>query len=403
MVCMKTPSAEPPSLDRDLAAELDGLRRQGLHRVLTPMSPRSGGWITVQGCDCLNLSSNDYLGLATDDDFVAAFYQGLASRDLLSWYGPGATGSRLMSGHHDLHQRLETGLAELYGSGAVLVFNSGYHANLGLLPALAGRHDLIVADKLCHASLVDGMRLSRAKVVRYPHGDLDRLRHLLAQKRSQYRRVFLVTESIFSMDGDRPDLEALVALKERFSCCLYLDEAHGVGVRGPNGLGCAEEAGLLATIDVLVGTFGKAWGGQGAFVVASGVGREFFINRVRPFIFTTGLPPVSIAWLLHVLDHWPQLAARRQRLEALTTWLRQAVADEGIPVAGDSHILPVMVGEAGRAVSVAAELRARGFWVTAVRPPTVPAGSARLRLSLTAAMDRAALAPLPRLLATLLH
>ncbi len=386
------------NLEKQLRAELARIRDQGLYRRTVPVRHEGGARIRVGERSFLNLASNDYLGLARDPDLLAAFYrQHSCARpgDL----GPGSTASRLMTGNHGLYQRLEEGLAGMYGRERALVFNSGYHCNIGILPALAGRRDLILADKLCHASLIDGMRLSRARVIRYPHQDCDRLEALLREHRPRHRQVFLVTESIFSMDGDLADLDRLVRLKRQWQAVLYVDEAHAVGTRGDRGLGLAEERGVVADIDLLVGTFGKAWGGQGAWLLCAETVADYLVNTARSLIFTTALPPVTLAWLCFLLPRIPRLVRQRNHLRDLADRLRRELAGHGLTTCGKSNIMPVMVGDAARAVATAEDLRRHGYWVNAVRPPTVPAGTARLRISLTADMEWSLLAPLPGLIA----
>ncbi len=387
------------SLEQRLTEQLDIIRQRGLERCLLELHPRDRGKVEYQGREYLNLASNDYLGLATNRELVAEFYSRLNDENLLLRFGPGATASRLMTGNHGVNRELEEDLAQLYAPAQALVFNSGYHANIGILPALAQKGDLILADKLCHASLIDGMQLSRAKVIRYPHLDYERLTSILAEKRKKYGQVFIVTESIFSMDGDTADLGILVQLKKKFHAVLYVDEAHAVGLRGRYGLGLAEEQGLLAQVDILIGTFGKAWAGQGAFVVCSFLLCNYLINTARSFIFTTGLPPVTLSWLLFVLAKIPAMTRERRHVQQLADDLRKGLQAHGLETRGATNIVPVLIGAADQAVQVADTLRKHGFWVTAVRPPTVPAGTARLRLSITAAMDEETLAPLPRLIA----
>lgn len=384
--------------EQQLSAQLERIRKQGLARRAVPLQMAGGARVLHETKEYLNLASNDYLGLAANRELVAAFYEDLGPETLLDRFGPGSTASRLMTGTHEVNMELETRLSELYGWGRALVFNSGYHANVGLLPALAGREDLILADKLCHASLIDGMRLSRATVIRYPHLDYDRLASILTEKRNKYRQVFIVTESVFSMDGDLADLGRLVELKDKHQAVLYVDEAHSVGLRGPYGKGLAEEQEVLDQVDLLIGTFGKAWGGQGAFVLCSPLTCEYLLNTVRPFIFTTGLPPVTLAWLLFVAERIPTMDRERRQVRELSDHLRRELTEQGLVTGGRSNIVPVLIGDADRAVRVAEKLRKHGFWVNAVRPPTVPAGTARLRLSITAAMKRSDLVPLPGLI-----
>lgn len=382
-------------LDHHLARQLDDLDGQGLLRHLVSLSRPGGATIAGGGRTFLNLSGNDYLGLGANSELVAQFYRHLDSDSVLEQFGPGASASRLMTGNSGLYARLESRLAELYGTEAVVVFNSGYHCNTGILPALTGKEDLILADKLCHASLIDGMRLARAKTVRYPHLDYDRLENILQRQRHRHGQVFIVTESIFSMDGDRVDLLRLIALKNRFQCALYLDEAHAVGVLGPQGLGLAEEEGVAGEIELLIGTFGKALAGLGGFAACSGVTAQYLVNRARPLIYSTALPPVCLNWLLFVLERIPGMKKERSSLQRLADNVRKGLVKLGLTVGGSSHIIPVVLGESNRTLLAADRLRERGYWVTAVRPPTVPVHSARLRLSLSAAMDPEDLAQLP--------
>jgi len=393
------------TLHQHLEQRLQAIEQQGLLRSLQPVRATDHGRIGINGQRLLNLAGNDYLGLGSDPDLVRTFYADLADSDdtCLELYGPGSGASRLMTGNHSGYRELEHSLAGLYGTEQVLVFNSGYHLNIGLLPVLAEKGDLILADKLCHASLIDGMRLSRARVIRYPHLDYDRIETLFKQHRDQYHNVFLVSESIFSMDGDCVDSTILVQLKERYGAVLYLDEAHGVGVRGQQGLGLAEEQGTLAQIDLLIGTFGKAWAGQGAFVACDRIVHDFLVNTARSLIFSTALPPVSIHWLNTVLPRITTMTRQRQQLAELSYILRSEIRKQGLQTNGDSQIVPVIIGSAKQAVAVAGQLAEHGFRVNAVRPPTVPRGTSRLRLSITAAMDAHQLTDLPRLIAEALQ
>ena len=272
---------------------------------------------------------------------------------------PASSSSRLLTGNFTVYEELEAELAHLFGTEAALIFNSGYHANTGILPAVSDARTLILADKLVHASLIDGIRLSAAKCVRYRHNDLAQLERLLKEHHSAYRRIIIVTESIFSMDGDRADLQALAGLKRRYdNVLLYVDEAHAFGVRGKRGLGCAEEYGCIRDIDFLVGTFGKAAASVGAYIVCKKTVREYLVNRMRTLIFTTGLPPVNIAWTLFVVRRLADMQERREHL---------------------AHI-----GQSADTVLQAEALQRHGFYALPVRPPTVPEGTSRIRFSLTA-------------------
>lgn len=387
-----------PDLDQQLAEQLGAIEEQGQLRHLVPVTHLDRGLIDINGRQYLNLAGNDYLGLAANRELVETFYRDQHRGNLLGSYGLGSTASRLMTGNTLPYAQLEQQLTALYQAEAALVFNSGYHINIGILPALSGKQDLILADKLCHASLIDGMRLSLAKVIRYPHLDYQAIEQTLAQDRDRYRQVFLVTESIFSMDGDTADLAKLVRLKDRWRATLYVDEAHGVGIRGASGCGLAEEQGVHRNIEILTGTFGKAYGGQGSFVVGSRLLIDFLLNTARSQIFSTGLPPVSVHWLCFVLRQIPLMQAQRAKVDQLAGQFRQALRDVGLKTHGSSNIVPVMVGNAAQAVAAAERICEQGYWVKAVRPPTVPAGTSRLRLSLNAAMTWEQLAPLPAII-----
>lgn len=364
---------------------LCALAREGNLRIL-PEVRHDGIWIEQDGRRMLNMSSNDYLGLASDATLQDEFWQSLPERDRLI----SASSSRLLTGNFDVHQELETLLAERFGRESALTFSSGYHLNTGILPAVADVHTLILADKLVHASLIDGIRLSSATCIRYRHQDYRQLQSLLEKHRTNFERMIIVTESVFSMDGDVAPLAELVELKKAFpNVMLYVDEAHAIGVRGKRGLGIAEEQGCLADIDFLCGTFGKALASVGAYVVCSRLMHDYLVNRMRTLIFTTALPPLNVAWTKFVfsrLDGWED---RRVRLASMAEKVREAVRRAGYPCPSESHIVPLVVGESEKAVLKAAEMQRNGFYVLPVRPPTVPEGTSRLRLSLTAALPEA--------------
>ena len=385
-------------LHQQLREQLDAINQQGQLRHLAPVAHLDQGRIDIGGRQYLNLAGNDYLGLAANRELLRAFFNEQTDGNLLERYGLGSTASRLMTGNTLPYVQLEEQLRALYQAEAALAFNSGYHINIGILPALSGKQDLILADKLCHASLIDGMRLSRAKVIRYPHLDYQAIEQVLTKDRERYRQVFIVTESIFSMDGDTADLAELVRIKDRFRAALYVDEAHGVGIRGRSGCGLAEEQGVHRQIEILTGTFGKAYGGQGAFVVGSQLLIDYLLNTARSQIFSTGLPPVSVHWLCFVLRRIPQMQAQRAKVDEMAARFRDALRAAGLRTDGSSNIVPVMVGDSARAVAAAERVCEAGYWVKAVRPPTVPVGTSRLRLSLNAAMNWEQLAPLPAII-----
>ncbi len=347
---------------------LDELKRQSNLRHLP--GPVPGGMI--------NLSSNDYLGIDADRQLKAEFWK---------MNSPGsqnfsAVSSRLLSGDCAEYERLESCIAKAYQRESCLVLNSGYHANIGILPALAGSRDLILADKLVHASIIDGLNLSKAEVKRFGHVNYEHLGSLLQKYRKDYEQIFIVTESIFSMDGDLADLHTLVELKKQYDAFLYVDEAHALGVAGPEGLGLAGQCGLTGEVDFIVGTFGKALASLGAFVVCDAVFREYLINTSRSFIFTTALPPLNLAWTDFIFRKMMRMEGRRKQLRQLSRDFAGALNSQP-----SSHIIPVIIGDNREAVCVAEKLRQEGFYVLPVRHPTVPAGTARLRISLYAGLD----------------
>ena len=365
-----------------LADDLSALRAEDALRTLVPVAspPPSDDKRPIR------LSSNDYLGLSTRSDLWKAFLsQEAATGDVVSPMS--ASASRLLDGNRPDNERLEDALRDLYPGKDALVVGSGYHANVGTLSCLVRRGDLILGDKLNHASLIDGMRLSEAEFRRYPHLDYDRLRRRLETERGSYESVFIVSESVFSMDGDTADLSRLVELKRRYDAVLVVDEAHAVGVFGKEGAGVAARDGLLDEIDVLVGTFGKAYCSIGAFVLSDAIIRETLVNRMRTFIFTTALPPINLRWSRFVLEHARGMDAQRKTLLDLAARLRTGIREKGFETGGDSQIVPLYVGENAETVRLARRLREAGIGVFPIRPPTVPQGTARLRFSLHAGLS----------------
>lgn len=361
--------------------KLETIKEAGNYRTLRDVE-HNGFLIHVHGREMLNLSSNDYLGLSTNPHLIEEFR---SETDVMA-LGYSAASSRLLSGNHQYYKMLEDDLADLYDKEAALVFNSGYHANIGILPALTGKRDLIIADKLVHASIIDGLRLSEAQMLRYKHLDYEHLRNILIQHREEYEHVFIVTESIFSMDGDVVDLQQLCELKKEFDAFLYVDEAHAIGVRGTNGLGCCEEQACIEDIDFIIGTFGKAFASMGAFVVCEEMFREYLINTQRSLIFTTALPPVNVAWTRFVLNRMPEFYDLRIKLTQISERLRNVLINKGFETGGNSHIVPMVCGSNENSVEMAELLQDNGFFALPVRYPTVPRNEARIRFSLNASI-----------------
>lgn len=337
-------------------------------RFIRNIGKKEGKYIYINGKKLLNLSSNNYLNFADNKLYTEEFLN-----DGGDQYSYGSASARLLTGTLPVYKELETLLCDMYGKDAALLFNSGYHANVGVNSSLAVRGDVIFSDKLNHASIIDGMRLSEAKFFRYPHNNMEALEKLLQRERSNFNNAVIVSESVFSMDGDITDLKKLVELKKKYNCILVLDEAHAFGVFGRNGLGVAETAGVINDVDLIVGTFGKAVGSMGAFVVGHRVLIDYLINSARSFIFSTALPPVNIAFSKWILEN--KLGASFEK--------RERMLSLGKKLGSQSHIVPVIIGENDKTVELCEILFQNGYFTLPIRPPTVPVGTSRLRLSLT--------------------
>jgi glycine C-acetyltransferase/8-amino-7-oxononanoate synthase len=365
-------------------ARLEELRDLGLFRRMRLISGPQGPRVVLDGKPVLLLCSNNYLGLA-DHPRVRE-----AAADAAMRWGVGAGASRLVSGTMTIHRRLEERLAEFKRAEAALLFGSGYLANIGVIGALAGPGDVVLSDELNHASIVDGCRLSRAQTFVYDHCDLDHLEHGLREAGG--RGAVIVTDSVFSMDGDVAPLEGIVELARRYDCRVVVDEAHGTGCLGPDGRGAVADAGLEGEIDVIVGTLGKALGSYGAFAACSAQLATFLTNTARPFIFSTAPPPPAVAGALAALELLVEQPRRAEKLQANADALRDELAREGFEVAGSTtQIVPLIVGDAGLAMRVCEAAIERGVFAQAIRPPTVPDGTSRLRLAVMASHTRAEL------------
>lgn len=363
-----------PDLDATLADGLRDLDAATLRRRLRPIDGASAPEVRVGARHLLLLSSNNYLGLATHPALADA------ARAAIARYGCSAGSSRLIAGDLDLHEAVEAKIAAWKGTAAALLFPTGYHANVGTIGALVGAGDHVFSDALNHASIIDGCRLSRAAVHVYPHRDVQALEGLLATTPPRGRRL-IVTDSVFSMDGDRAPLDDLVALAERYHTWLMIDEAHAGGVFGAHGAGLADACGLTPRIHVHMGTLGKALGGMGAYVAGSRELIDWIVNRARTFIFTTGLAPAAVAAAGAAVDLVATDASLGTALHERAAQLRRGLGRLGFDVAGDTHILPLMVGDNARAMALAEALLAHDVLVHAIRPPTVPPGTARLRVT----------------------
>lgn len=394
-----------PHIHHTYAQTLDQLKAADQLRSFKEIETRQDKIITYKNKACLNLSSNDYLGLATDKALCEEFYASIAmtagqsgKQDLINQYGLGSSSSRLLTGNSTLYEALEDKICQWYAAKAALIFNSGYHANLGIISALTGKNDLILSDSLNHASIIDGIRLSKAQCLIFPHNDMGRLEELLEQHAGQFENILIITESLFSMDGDRADLKALVELKTRYNALLYIDEAHSAGLYGPQGQGLCHEANLTDQVDILLGTMGKALASHGAYIVTTPLIKSYLINTARSLIFSTSLPPVAISWNLFLLEQMGQLNQKRKKLQAVSKKFRKALTDAGLKTAGDSHIIPVITCDNKKTVEISRILFENGFLAFPIRPPSVPVNDSRIRFSMTADINFEEIAAIPALI-----
>ena len=344
------------------------LKEHSHFREIKNFERKDEKYIYLNGKKLINLSSNNYLGFADNKAL---------SEEFLDFAGPnytfGSASARLLTGTLPVYNELETLLAKLYNKDCALLFNSGYHANVGINSSIAGKGDVIFSDKLNHASIIDGMKLSEGKFFRYPHNNMDALEKLLTRERHNYKNAIIVSESVFSMDGDIADLKRLVELKEKFNCILILDEAHAFGVFGEKGLGITETLGIVDKVDLIVGTFGKAIGSMGAFAVGNKTLIEYLTNKARSFIFSTALPPINIAFTKWIIENkLPQTYEKRMNMLKIAK-----------NAGSESHIIPVIIGGNKETVDTCEILYQNGYFTLPIRPPTVPEGTSRLRLSLT--------------------
>lgn len=348
---------------------LEELKSHSHFRNLKNFEKKDEKYIYYKGKKLLNLSSNNYLNIADNQAITQEFLDNVGNR-----YSFGSASARLLTGTLPVYQELEELLSSLYGKESALLYNSGYHANVGISSALNQKGDVIFSDKLNHASIIDGMRLSDGKFFRFPHNDMHALENLLERERKNFNNAFIITESVFSMDGDIEDLKKIVELKKKYNCIMIIDEAHAFGVFGEKGLGVAEELGIIDDVDLLVGTFGKAIGSMGAFVTGSKTMIDFLINKSRSFIFSTALPPINIAFSKWIIE--TQISKTAQKRKNMLNLAKK--------FGSQSHIIPVVIGENKDTVDLCEVLFHNGYFTLPIRPPTVPVGTSRLRLSLTA-------------------
>ncbi len=365
-----------------LKERLEFLKKAGLYRALRPLGGPQSATAVIDGKRVLQLSSNNYLGLANHPRLKTA------AKEAIEKYGSGSGASRLVCGNLELNEKLEDRIARLKKKESALLFNTGYMANIGILSALMGEGDVIFSDEFNHASIIDGCMMSKAQIKVYPHKNMDVLEDLLKESK-QFKHRLIVTDGIFSVDGDILPLPDLVSLAKRYECILMVDDAHATGVLGANGGGTGEYFSLEDEIDISMGTLGKALGGFGAFVAGSYELREFLINRARPFIFTTGLPPAVIASgiaALELLEEEPEI---RVRLWENVGFFRKKIKELGFDTLNsETQIIPVLVGDASLTMQMGEMLLEEGVFIQGIRPPTVPQDSSRLRITIMATHTR---------------
>lgn len=347
---------------------LEELKNASHFRSISNFERKDGKYIYINGHKLINLSSNNYLNFADNHEITEEFLS-----DTGRHYSFGSASARLLTGTLPVYQDLENIITGMFNSGGTLLFNSGYHANVGINSTIAGSGDVIFSDKLNHASIIDGMQLSKGKFFRYKHNDMENLEKLLLRERNNFKNAVIVSESVFSMDGDIADLAKLVELKKKYNCILIIDEAHAFGVFGKNGLGVCEDLGILSEVDLIMGTFGKSIGSMGAFATGKKELIEYLTNKARSFIFSTSLPPINIAFSKWIIEN--KLPYTYEK--------RIAMLKLGQQMGSQSHIIPHIVGENDKTVELSEILFQKGYFTLPIRPPTVPQGTSRLRLSLT--------------------
>lgn len=360
-----------------LASELSGLKNKGLYRALRIISSSPEKEIIFEGKQYCNFSSNNYLGLAAHPQMKQS------AKEAIEKYGCGGTSSRLVAGTLDLHVELEEKIAKFKQKESALIFPSGYQANVGIISTLFGEGDCIIMDRLNHASLWDAAKISKARVFVYAHRDMNALEKVLSRAKS-YRRKVVVTDSVFSMDGDFAPLPEIVKLSKQHGALVFVDEAHATGIFGENGGGLCEHFAVEKEVDIVMGTLSKALGSQGAFVCAAKELIEYLINKSRAFIYTTALAPASTAASIKAIELIKNESWRRKTLIENSNKLRNALKKSGFDVvASESQIIPLMAGRVNTALELSKKLFENGIFAPAIRPPTVPENECRLRFSLT--------------------
>lgn len=357
--------------------EIKKLAEKDNFRQVHNIEEKRGKFLSIKGKELLNFSSNDYLNLSTNKALINEFIEKYKDSNEFIF---SSTASRLQTGTSASYKKLEENLAKLFKKEACLLFNTGYQCNLGVVSSLVNRDDVIFSDKLNHASIIDGMRLSDTQFYRYRHFDYENLEELLKKHRGNYKKAIIISESVFSMDGDIADIKKLVELKKKYDCYLMIDEAHAFGIYGDNLAGISDRENILNEVDIITATLGKSLASVGAFCVADKTIIDFLINKTNSFIFSTALPPVSVMWANFLIEEkFELLKSQSQKLKILTKKAHKYLQD-----GRETQIVPVIIGENNKTVKIAEELQSKGYYVLPIRPPTVPVNTSRLRLSLGA-------------------
>ena len=358
--------------------ELEQLKNKGQYRTIPDIQSKSDGKIVINDVEYVNFASNDYLGISTKSELRKEFLQ---NADYLM----SSASARLLTGSSPLYKSLEKTISQIFNKEAALIFNTGYQCNLGVISTLIRKGDVVFSDKLNHASIIDGMQLSQGDFYRYRHFDYENLEKILQSKRGQYKRALIVSESVFSMDGDIADIDKLVELKKKYNCLLMIDEAHAFCAAGDSLAGIS----YGKDVDIITATFGKSVGSFGAFCVSSGEIISYLINKARSFIFSTSIPPINIAWSDWLLNAKRDfIISQKQKLQILVSDTHKLLGDAGITTPSKSQIIPIIIGTNEKTIEISEKLLSQGYYIPAIRPPTVPEGTSRLRISLTADLNK---------------
>ncbi|MBQ4078580.1 8-amino-7-oxononanoate synthase [bacterium] len=357
--------------------EIKKLVEKDNFRQVHNIEEKYGKFLSIEGKELVNFSSNDYLNLSTDKNLINEFIEKYKGSNEFIF---SSTSSRLLTGTSSSYKKLETNLAKLFNKEACLLFNTGYQCNLGVVSSLVNRDDVIFSDKLNHASIIDGMKLSGTDFYRYRHFDYENLEELLIKHRNNYKKAIIISESVFSMDGDIADIKKLVELKKKYNCLLMIDEAHAFGIFGDNLAGISDQENLLDEVDIITATLGKSLAGMGAFCISNQTIINYLINKANSFIFSTALPSINIMWSNFLIEeHFELLKEKAEKLKALIFEAHKLLDDNGT-----TQIVPIIIGANDKTIKIAEQLQSKGFYILPVRPPTVPVNTSRLRLSLTA-------------------